>query len=58
MLAKPGAVQRRHQEVARRADAVAGEDAAGAVGAVRRRRQPEDQHARRGSPKPGTGLPQ
>ena len=35
-----------HQEVARAERAVAGEDASGAVGAVRRRRQPDDEHAR------------
>ena len=46
MLAKPARLQRGHQEVAGGADAVAGEDAAGAVGAVRRGRQAEDQHAR------------
>ena len=39
------AMQRGEEEVAR---AVAGEDAAGAIGAVRRRREPEDQHPRRG----------
>ena len=40
-FAKPHAVQRREQEVAR---AVAGEHAAGAVAAVRGRREPDDQH--------------
>ena len=44
LVGEAGAVQRGEQEVAR---AVAGEDAAGAVGAVRGRRQAEDQHARR-----------
>src|SRR5262245_46026237 len=39
---KPG-----HQEVARTAGAIAGEHAAGAVGAVRGRRQPDDQQPRR-----------
>ena len=38
-----GAMQRRHQEVARAADAVAGEHAAGPVGAVRGRREADDE---------------
>ena len=42
------AMERRHQEIARAAGAVAGEDAAGAVGAVRRRRQPDDEQPRAG----------
>ena len=42
-MAKPVAMQRGEQEVAR---AVAGEHAAGAVGAVRGRREPEHEHAR------------
>ena len=45
LVGEARAVQRGEQEVAR---AVAGEHAAGAVGAVRRRRQAEDQHARVG----------
>ena len=45
-VGEAGAVQRGHQEVARAADAVAGEDAAGAVGAVRGRRQADDQQPR------------
>ena len=48
-----GAMQRGHQEVAGPADAVAGEDAAGAVGAVRGRRQPDDQQARARIAEPG-----
>ena len=39
MFAKPGALQRRHQEITGRADAVTGEDAAGTIGAVSRRRE-------------------
>lgn len=38
-----GVVHRPHQEIARAAGSVAGEDAAGAVGAVRRGRQANDQ---------------
>ena len=45
-VGEAGAVQRGHQEVAGSADAVAGEDAAGAVGAVRRRREADDQQPR------------
>src|SRR5262249_45617003 len=41
-----GAVERRHQEIAGAADAIAGEDAAGAVGAVRRWRETHEQQAR------------
>ena len=44
LVRQPDPVQRREQEVAR---AVAGEDPAGPVAAVRRRREPEDQHPRR-----------
>ena len=43
MLAKPGGVERGGQEIAR---AVAGEDAAGPVRAVRRGRQADQQQAR------------
>ena len=39
-------MKRGHQEIARTADAVAGEDAPGAVGAVRGRRQADEQQAR------------
>ena len=39
-------MQRRHQEIAGAADAVAGEDAPGAIRAVRRRRQPDQQQPR------------
>ena len=45
-IGEAGAVQRRHQKVAGAADAVAGEDPAGAVGAVRRRRETDEQQAR------------
>ena len=41
-----GAMERGHQEIARAADAVAGEHAAGAVGAVRRGRETDDQQTR------------
>ena len=54
-LAKPGAVQRGEQPVAR---AVAGEHAAGAVAAVGGGREAEHAgRARAGSPKPGIGGP-
>ena len=43
---KAGAIERRHQEVAGPAGAVAGEDAARAVGAVRSRREADDEDAR------------
>ncbi len=58
MFAKPVTMERRHQEIARAADAVAGEDPAGAVRAVRGRRQPDDEQPRAGSPNPGTGRAQ
>ena len=54
-FASPHAMQRREQEVAR---PVAGEDPAGAVAAVRRRRQADDQDPRPGIAEPGTGRPQ
>ncbi len=41
------AVQRAHQEIAGAAAAVTGEHAAGAIGSVSRRRQPQDENARR-----------
>ena len=47
-VGEAGAMQRRHQEVAGAADAVAGEHAAGAVGAVRRGRQADEQQPRVG----------
>ncbi len=45
-VGKAGTMQRRHEEVAGAADAVAGEDAPRAIGAVRRGRQPDEQHPR------------
>src|SRR5919201_6434757 len=48
-------MQRRHQEIAGTADAVAGEHAAGAVRAVRRRREADEQQARVGITEPGYG---
>jgi hypothetical protein len=45
LVGEPGAVHRGEEPVAR---AVAGKDPAGAVAAVRRRREAEDQDARRG----------
>ena len=55
LVRQPGAVQRGEQEVA---GPVAGEHPAGAVGAVRGRRQPDDHHPRPRRPQPGTGRPQ
>ena len=55
MFAKPCACIARIRK-SPAADAIAGEDAAGAVGAVRRRREADDEHARvadRRSPAPG-----
>jgi hypothetical protein len=49
--------QGRHEEVARSADAVAGEHAARTVRAVRSRRQADDEQARARSPNPGTASP-
>ena len=49
LVGQPDPMQRREQEVAR---AVAGEDPAGPVAAVRGRREPEDQHARGGIAEP------
>src|SRR5262249_43735624 len=43
-----GAMERGHQKVARAAGAVTGEDATGAVGAVRGRREADEQQARAG----------
>ena len=45
-VGEAGAMERGHQEVARAADAVAGEHAAGPVGAVGGRRQADDQQPR------------
>src|SRR5229473_2360618 len=45
-VGEPGAVERRHEEVARAADAVAGEHAPRPVRAVRRRSETEDQQPR------------
>ena len=55
-VGEAGAVQRRHQEVARAAGAVAGEHAPGAVGAVRGRRERDQQHARARIAEPGHRL--
>ena len=56
LVGEARAMQRGEEEIAR---AVAGEDAAGAVAAVRGGGQAHDQQARaRGRPSPGTGRPQ
>ena len=55
LVGEAGAVQGGEEPVA---GAVAGEDAAGAVAAVRRRCQADDEERAAGSPKPGTGRPQ
>ena len=55
-IGEAGALQRRHQEVARRADAVAREHSSRPVCAVRRRGQPEDQHSCVRIPETGHGA--
>ena len=58
MLAKPARCSADHQKVAGSADAVAGEDAAGAIGAVRRRRQADEQQPRAADRRsPGPACP-
>ena len=52
-VGEAGALERRHQEIARRADAVAGEDPAGPIGAVRGGCQAQDQDAGLGIPEAG-----
>ena len=47
-VGEAGAMERRHQEVAGAAGAVAGENTAGAIRAVGRRRKADDQHSRVG----------
>ena len=57
-VGEAGAMERGHQEVAGPADAVAGEDAAGSIRAVRRRREAEDEQPRaRGSPNRARAAP-
>ena len=51
-----GAVQRGHQEIAGAAGAVAGEDAAGAIRAVSRRREADDQQPRARVAETGNGF--
>src|SRR5688572_18986846 len=49
-------MQRAHQKIARAAGAVAGEDAAGAIGAMRRRREADDEQARARIAEAGDGA--
>jgi len=55
-VGEAGLVQRRHQEVARSADAVAGEHASGSVGAVRRGSETDDEQSRSGIAESGHRL--
>jgi hypothetical protein len=45
LVCEAGAMERGHQEIARAARAISGEDATRAIGAVGRRREADDQHA-------------
>ena len=57
MLANPRSMQRGHQEVTGATGAIAGEDPAGAIGAMRRRRETDEQQSRGGIAETGDGPP-